>query len=37
MEHPEFRISKDFLGTPNRDPCSLWGLIWGLPREIGVI
>ena len=24
-------------GTPNRDPCSLWGLIWGLPRDIGVI
>ena len=23
-------------GTPNRDPCSLWGLIWGLPRDIGV-
>ena len=26
-----------FGGTPNRDPCSLWGLIWGLPRDIGVI
>ena len=24
-------------GTPNRDPCSLRGLIWGLPRDIGVI
>ena len=24
-------------GTPNRDPCSLWGLIWGPPRDIGVI
>ena len=24
-------------GTPNRDPCSLWGLIWGLPKDIGVI
>ena len=24
-------------GTPNRDPCSFWGLIWGLPRDIGVI
>ena len=24
-------------GTPNRDPCSLWGLIWGLPRDRGVI
>ena len=26
-----------FGGTPNRDPCSLWGLIWGLPRDIGVL
>ena len=24
-------------GTPNRDPCSLWGLIWGVPKDIGVI
>ena len=24
-------------GTPNRDPGSLWGLIWGLIRDIGVI
>ena len=24
-------------GTPNRDPCSLWGSMWGLPRDIGVI
>ena len=24
-------------GTPNGDPCSLWGLIWGLPRDVGVI
>ena len=24
-------------GTPDRDPCSLWGLIWGLPRDIEVI
>ena len=23
-------------GTPNRDPCSLWGLIWGVPRHVGV-
>ena len=22
-------------GTPNRDPCSLWGVIWGVPRDIG--
>ena len=28
---------KDFRRAPNRDPCSLWGLIWGLPRDIGVI
>ena len=26
-----------FGGTPNRDPCSLWGLISGVPRDIGVI
>ena len=25
-----------FGGTPNRDPCSLWGLVWGLPRDIGL-
>ena len=24
-------------GTPNRDPGSLWGLLWGLPRDIEVI
>ena len=24
-------------GTPNRDPCSFWGFIWGVPRDIGVI
>ena len=24
-------------GTLNRDPCSLWGLIWGHSRDIGVI
>ena len=23
-------------GTPNRDPCSLWGLIWGVPRDVGL-
>ena len=23
-------------GTPNGDPCSFWGLIWGLPGDIGV-
>ena len=25
---------RTFGGTPNRDPCSLWGLIWGLLRDI---
>ena len=38
---PQQAVSSTFLrtlgGTPNRDPCSLWGLIWGLPRDIGVI
>ena len=24
-------------GTPNRDPCNLLGLIWRVPRDIGVI
>ena len=24
-------------GTPYRDPCSLWVLIWGLPTDIVVI
>ena len=24
-------------GTPSRDPSSLLGLIWGLPRDMGVI
>ena len=24
-------------GTPNKDPCGLSGLIWGLPWDIGVI
>ena len=33
----EGRYLRTFGGTPNRDPCSLWGLIWGLPRDIGVI
>ena len=28
---------RTFGGTPNRDPCSLWGLIWRLPRDIGAI
>ena len=27
---------RTFGGTPNRDPCSLWGLIWGLPRDAGL-
>ena len=27
-------ILRTFGGTPNRDPCSLLGLIWGLPRDI---
>ena len=26
-----------FGGTPNRDPCSFWGLMRGHPRGIGVI
>ena len=30
-------ILRTLGGTPNRDPCSLWGLIWGHPRDIGVI
>ena len=28
---------RTFGGTPNRDPGSLWGLIWGHPRDIGLI
>ena len=28
---------RTFGGTPDRDPCSLWGLIYRLPRDIGVI
>ena len=27
---------RTFRGTPNRDLCRLWGLIWGLPRDIGL-
>ena len=27
---------RSFGGTPNRDPGSLWGLICGHPRDIGV-
>ena len=37
MEYLRARFClRTFGGTPNRDPCSLWGLIWGLPRDIGV-
>ena len=35
--YPTFLYLRTLGGTPNRDPCSLWGLIWGLPRDIGVI
>ena len=28
---------RTFGGIPNRDLCSLWGLIWGLPRDRGDI
>ena len=28
---------RTFGGTPNRDPCSSWGLIWEHPRDIRVI
>ena len=31
------RVLRTLGGTPNRDPCSLLGLIWGVPRDIGVI
>ena len=31
------RLLRTFGGTPNRDPCSLWALIWGHPRNLGVI
>ena len=30
-------ILRTLGGTPNRDLCSLWGFIWGLPRDVGVI
>ena len=33
----DFGFLRAFGGTPNRDPCSLWGLILGLPSDIGVI
>ena len=33
----ETTILRTFGGTPNRDPCSLWRLIWGLPRDIEVL
>ena len=29
-------LLRTFGGTPNRGPCSLWGLIWGLPKDIGL-
>ena len=32
--HKQF--PRTFGGTPNRDPCSLWGLVWGLPRDMGL-
>ena len=32
-----FTTLRTLGGTPNRDPCSLRGLMWGLPRDIGVI
>ena len=31
------RVLRTLGGTPNRDPCSLWGLIWGVPRDIGAL
>ena len=33
----EALILRTLGGTPNGDPCSLWGLIWGLHRDIGAI
>ena len=36
---PPWRNKKDLRtlgGTPDRDPCSLWGLIWGLPRDMTI-
>ena len=32
-----FRGLRTLGGTPNRDPCSLWGSIWGLPWDLGLI
>ena len=32
-----FRGLRTFGGTPSRDPCSLWGLTWGRPGDVGVI
>ena len=34
---PRSEHLKTLGGTPNKDPCSLCGLIWGLPRDIGVV
>ena len=34
---PSSCVLRTLGGTPNRDPCSLWGSIWGLLRDIGVI
>ena len=31
------KVLRTFGGTPKRDPCSLWGLIWGHPRDRGYI
>ena len=31
--HISCEALRTFGGTPSRDLCSLWGLIWGLPRE----
>ena len=39
IDHPKSPNAKNlktFGGTPKRDPCSFWGLIWGHPRNIGV-
>ena len=37
IETPGPDSLRTFGGTPNRDPCILWGIIWGHPRDIGVI
>ena len=37
IETPGPDSLRTFGGAPNRDPCSLWGLIWGHPGDIGVI